>query len=297
MMRQITGLLSILTLLLWCPSLIADQRTFVSAGTGSDANPCTRALPCRNFAAAILATDANGEVIALDSGGYGPVVVSGPVSIVSPPGVYAGITAFAGTAIEIDAGTTSAVLLRGLTLTGLGGEFGIEAISLKKLFVQNCVISGFWNDGLRVGESFSESADVFITDTVARLNGSATFGAGFKFYHSRANLERVSVESNYTGIEARVEGKVTVTRSTVSGNEVGLNPFGTNGVINVESCTVSNNLYGFYTSATARVANTMITNNGLGVYSQLLGENISFGNNRLHGNGTNGTFDTTIPTE
>jgi hypothetical protein len=39
----------------------AAQRTFVSAGSGSDANPCTRALPCRSFGAAITQTDAAGR--------------------------------------------------------------------------------------------------------------------------------------------------------------------------------------------------------------------------------------------
>src|SRR5438876_10812064 len=49
------------------------QRSFVSANHGNDANPCTVTLPCRNFAAAIAQTMAGGEVIALDSGGHGPV--------------------------------------------------------------------------------------------------------------------------------------------------------------------------------------------------------------------------------
>jgi hypothetical protein len=72
----------------------AAQRTFVSAGSGSDANPCSRALPCRSFGTAIGQTDSGGEVVVLDSGGYGPVTVTQSVAIIAPPGVHAAVTAF-----------------------------------------------------------------------------------------------------------------------------------------------------------------------------------------------------------
>ena len=85
------------------------QRSFVSANHGNDANPCTVTLPCRNFAAAIAQTVAGGEVIALDSGGYGPVTIGNSISLISPPGVYAGITAFSGDAITINAGASDVV--------------------------------------------------------------------------------------------------------------------------------------------------------------------------------------------
>src|SRR5438876_2640495 len=94
------------------------QRSFVSANHGNDANPCTVTLPCRNFAAAIAQTIAGGEVIVLDSGGYGPVTIGNSIALIAPPGVYAGITAFSGDAITINAGASDVVTLRGLTLNG-----------------------------------------------------------------------------------------------------------------------------------------------------------------------------------
>src|SRR5437870_11556491 len=75
------------------------QRTFVSAATGNDANPCTRTAPCRNFAAAIAQTASGGEVVVLDSGGYGTVTINQAVSLIAPSGVYAGITVFSGAGI------------------------------------------------------------------------------------------------------------------------------------------------------------------------------------------------------
>src|SRR5919108_688209 len=113
------------------------QRTFVSAETGNDANPCTRTAPCRNFAAAIAQTAAGGEVVALDSGGYGPVTIGSAISLVAPTGVYAGITAFSGNAVTVSAGSSDVVTLRGLTLNGLGGSTGIAFDTGGTLYVQD----------------------------------------------------------------------------------------------------------------------------------------------------------------
>src|SRR5215469_3807330 len=78
----------------------AQQRTFAS-GLGNDANPCTRIAPCRTIAQALSLTNAGGEVVILDSAGYGAFAITQPVSIVAAPGVYAGISVFSGNGIDI----------------------------------------------------------------------------------------------------------------------------------------------------------------------------------------------------
>jgi hypothetical protein len=93
----------------------AQQRRFVS-GTGSDANPCSLPAPCRTFTAAIAAVAADGEVVVLDPAGYGPFTVTKGVTITVPPGLYAGITAFSGDGVTVNAGPSDVVVLRGLTL-------------------------------------------------------------------------------------------------------------------------------------------------------------------------------------
>src|SRR6187399_2663715 len=98
----------------------AIQRTFVST-EGNDANPCTRAQPCRNFAAAIANTLAGGEVVALDSGGYGTFSVNKEITVAGAPGAHVAITAFSGNAVTVNAGVDDTVVLRNLYLTGLGG--------------------------------------------------------------------------------------------------------------------------------------------------------------------------------
>ena len=104
---------------------IAAPRTFVST-SGNDASACSLVQPCRSFGAALAKTNSGGEVIVLDSGGYGPVTVFYPVSITAPPGVYAGITVTSGTGMLVrTAFVGTAVVLRGLTFVHQGGDTAI----------------------------------------------------------------------------------------------------------------------------------------------------------------------------
>ena len=58
----------------------AQTRTWVS-GVGDDLNPCSRTAPCKTFAGAISKTSANGEIDALDPGGFGTVTVTKSITI------------------------------------------------------------------------------------------------------------------------------------------------------------------------------------------------------------------------
>src|SRR5260370_33559050 len=104
------------------------QRTFVS-GKGSDNNPCSLAAPCRTFFTAVGAVGSGGEVIVLDSAGYGAFQINKSVTVTVPPGVYAGISVFSGDGISINAGSTDVVILRGVGLNQFGGTNGINFTS------------------------------------------------------------------------------------------------------------------------------------------------------------------------
>src|SRR6266581_1130287 len=190
------------------------QRTFVSAATGNDANPCTRAAPCRNFAAAIAQTASGGEVIVLDSGGYGTVTITQAVSIVAPPGVYAGISVFAGSGITVNAGPSDVVTIRGLTLNGLGGADGIDFNSGAALYVQDSVFKNFYPGGIvadtgtntRVGIAdslFSRSGNVGV---ILQTNVQGTI--------DRCRFE----DGSNDGFAASANSNVVVRDSVASGN-------------------------------------------------------------------------------
>lgn len=121
-----------------------QPRTFVSAKKGSDAANCSRTSPCRTFGRAIAVTTPGGEVVVLDSGGYGAVTISQAVSLEAPEGIYAGITASTGDAITVAAGVNDVVVLRGLTLTGTSAAGnGITVVSAGTVHVEHCTIRGF----------------------------------------------------------------------------------------------------------------------------------------------------------
>ena len=82
----------------------AVHRTHV-ATYGLDSNTsfgCSVANPCRFFQAATAVVDPNGEVVVLDSGGYGAVALTKSISLIAPTGVYAGISVFPGSAGVMD---------------------------------------------------------------------------------------------------------------------------------------------------------------------------------------------------
>jgi hypothetical protein len=148
---------------------LAVPRTFV-ASTGFDTNPCSVVAPCRTFSAAIAVTDAKGEVIVLDSAGYGPVTITKSVSIIAPAGVYAGISASTGNAITITAGAGDVVTLRGLKLNNiLTASHGIQVNSVGELHVGGTEIAGFGARGI----DFAASGRLFLNDSTARNNGEA----------------------------------------------------------------------------------------------------------------------------
>jgi len=132
------------------------QRTFVS-GKGVDNPACSLVSPCRSFGAALSATSAGGEVIVQDSAGYGVVTIAKSVTITAPPGIYAGISVFAGTGITV-AGTFVDVTLRGLTINGQGGDYGIRFTVGSSLIVDRCTISGMNAAGVYLDSAAGASA-------------------------------------------------------------------------------------------------------------------------------------------
>jgi hypothetical protein len=215
----------------------AAQRTFV-ASYGSDAEPCSLARPCRSFGAAIASTVPSGEVIALDSAGYGSTVISKPVSIIAPPGIYASVSVTSGAGIVVDAGSGS-VALRGLTINGNGGTTGIEFTSGAALYLDDVTVSRFPSAGLSVGLAAGGSAH--ITRSTFHDNGTGVV------LGTAAGTLNVAIEGslfarNGVGLSFRDGAVGYVHASTVSGGTTGIlvaPPTPTRGsTIEVRNCTI-----------------------------------------------------------
>ncbi|MEO8134363.1 MAG: hypothetical protein ABI831_10330 [Betaproteobacteria bacterium] len=99
--------------------------------TTNTAFNCSITKPCRTFSEAIGVTNSGGEVVVLDSAGYGPVTIAQSVSIIAPHGIFAGISVVSGDGITISGRMGDKVVLRGLTINGQGGLSGIKFMSGK----------------------------------------------------------------------------------------------------------------------------------------------------------------------
>jgi len=244
-------------------------RTFVSTA-GSDSNTgtnCAPLTPCRSFGAALGVTASGGEVVVLDSGGYGPpFTITQDVTITAPAGVYAAInvpvTAQAG--VEIN-GTGIHVTLRGLTFEGAGGADAIRFDGGAALTVERCSMHAFAESGIYInsmqshvtvldstievsngtdGISLEQGADL----TVRGSTITGAFRAGIYALSLGASL-RVSdslISGNATGIAKLGPGAITVSNSRIEGSRTsGVSATGALTFITVTGSEISGNGDGF----------------------------------------------------
>lgn len=190
-----------------------SSRVFVAAKTGNDSNACNSvATPCQTFAGAIPQVVAGGEIIVLESGGYGPVTINSSVTINAPSGIVAFIHPPTGDAVTINAAAGDTVILRGLTLNGGAGN-GISANSVGRLFVEHCTITGYG----RTGVFFSApGGSLFMRD-----DDVSSSGAGLYVGSGHAVVRSSSFNGNISNAVEAFTSTVMIEDCVASGNEVG----------------------------------------------------------------------------
>jgi hypothetical protein len=275
-------------------------RTWVSS-TGSDLNLCDRTTPCATLGRAVSQTEPGGEVEILDSGVYEGTTITQAVSIVNKGaiGVYTG-------GIVVNAGPSDIVRLHGLQADDI-----ILFLSGAALHVENCQITHNF-----VGINFEPSgaSKLFVSDTIVwgvHTQGIliAPTGAGT----ADVVLERVQAINNGTGIAAAALASsgsgtvinVAVRDSVASGNsnagivarsQVG----GPNVVMTLDHVAATSNGVGIEADGSdmgaggVALSNTQVSGNGTGLSSVNGGVLVSFQNNYVIGNGTDGAPTTTV---
>jgi hypothetical protein len=247
----------LVALLALMPSiLLAASRTFVSAVVGSDSNACTVTAPCRSIATALAVTDSRGEVVILDSGGYGSVTIDRSVTIANPSGIHAALTSTSATAITVAAGASDIVVLRNLFVNGLGtGYRGIDFVSGRTLYVDACLIEGFTNSAV---DGSPANSDLHVTDSVARDNAYG-FIYGTLSGVARGTFIRDRAEHTGYGFAPSANSIGTVIDCVAAGNTYGFYSGATgSSVLNVDRSVAVGNSYGVYTFNIARVKNSLI---------------------------------------
>jgi len=288
------------------------QRTFV-ASYGNDAWPCSLPQPCRGFQAAIDAVASAGEVVALDSAGYGAMEIHKSVSVIVPPGIHAGLSPSTGIPLPgypgqtgiilIDIQDTDIVVLRGLNINHQGTVTGgIEWISSHggTVHVENVIVNGFPKEGIYVQ---APGGYLFVNDSILRGNETGLFGANVNALDQPIHIstDRLRIEkSTLYGLRVVNEVNATLMHSTLNKNGTAFyiqDIIGAHTNVFIDHCNVVDNLqllnmqggtlhYAYFAAA----ASTLV----LGSPVSRTGDTAtqSYGNNN-----TTLVFDSVLPTQ
>ena len=270
-------------------------RTWVS-GVGDDANPGSRTAPCKTWAGAISKTDPNGEIDALDPGGFGAVTITKSVTI-DGTGTMASILATLTSGIIVN-GAGINVTIRGLSINGGGnGLSGIRIVAAAKVHIEQCEIFGFAAAGSRgIDDRRTGGGQLFVTDTTVRDN---TDGIIVKPTTGSTQIQcfmdhlRIVGQTN-VGLMGSSGSRVTIANSLISFNItsgiVCESPAGATAELDAEACVIAANNEGLRAAAgaTVRISNVRMVGNtaalvgGGGTFG-------TFGNNHIAGNGGGNT--------
>ena len=298
-------LIALLGALLAAPAQ-AVQRAYVSMN-GNDANTatsCQTSAPCRWFATALTVVDPNGEVVAMDSGAYGGVVLTQSVSLSAAPGAYAGISVFSSAGVTINTAGIN-VVLRGLTINGMGGSTGVSITNAASVSIENCVIANFSSSG-GAGILVNGTVPVRIVDSVLRNNydGLVLQGGATADIVRTTFLGNSDVGLYALGNTAGTTTTLVVADTLVTGSTYGLRAEAGQASATVRAevteSTLSNSAYGAAALASAgnvllTITDTLVTGNGTGLYQSGAGAILNtLRNNTVTGN-TQDTSGTITP--
>jgi hypothetical protein len=295
----------------------AHGQAFVSSN-GNDANACTQAAPCATFAHAVSVISDGGSIQCLNSGQYANTTLTITKSVTIDCGVgNVGRMDLSGggtIGININASSPASIILRHLNINGVNTATNINGVVTTnlpggQLVIEDSTIGGFTGSGSNgYGILFTPNsgspngrATIFLENTEVAANNIGVSIAPASGQIASVFFANVVIGGN-TGDGLDLAGAGTIAgdmRQSVvaaSGGN-GIVASSTNGVFfTIEGSTIVANL-GIAietnsSSAQLNVGASTIGANGTGVKS-LLGSLISFGDNHMSANGSNGNFTST----
>jgi hypothetical protein len=299
---------AVASLFLARPMLALNNRSWVST-LGSDQNNCTILDPCKTFQHAHDMSVAGGEVDVLVPGEYGPLTISKPITIDGGNKGYILGPDF-GLAIQVKAPVDSRVVLRNLSMTQVQPtpSLGIYWAAGQVLFLEHLSINGF-SQGILTAVA-SPSADfptpprMFLNDVILRdcsvvaitanpvvLSSTNVHPTNVEFL-----LDHLVIENAGFGV-VMSSGKAQIVHSIMSAAEFAVladSFFNQVSEINVEDTSISYAKVALRTvGGVIRIAGNNIHDNDTAL-SIMGGQIVSFGNNRLLGNGGGETPSSTV---
>jgi hypothetical protein len=285
------------------------------SNTGSNTGDCsTPATACQSFAYALSQIENYGEIDCVNTGAYLYIfTITQSVTI-----DCAGTVGRTGGVITIN-GPGIVVRLRNLSLDANGfGQFGVDVKNAAALYVENCVITNYnaanFSMAPYIGINFAPSANaqLFVSNSIIGNNGNSATSLSGGIYINPASgmtatvlINRSEINGNFFGIvgDGRTGGiiKGTIKDSVVSGNtENGVTAIssGSSILFVLDQTDVSANaaagLFASGSGAGILARNTTVFDNGIGLDAASGAGLISYGNNSVAGNTTNGAFTATV---
>ncbi len=282
-------------LVLFPPGAAHAQLTkiFVSA-TGNDASDGARGTPKRTFQSAHDAVAANGQIVVLDTAGYGALSITKSLTVTVPAGVTGFVTATGGNGVTVDASPSGVVALSGLTIEG--ATAGILITSVGRMHVSDCLLRACTN-----GIQDNSTGAVYIRDSAFHDNNNGLFIQCLTGL-APVSVEHCRFEGNTFGIRGQDNARVSVRdcvangiAPTGSGNSYGgfviLGGAGRNGEMFCDNCSSTNNGYGFASGPLATggdgkmiLSNCTATRNDAGAAAFGSSTLFTYGNNHVAGN-------------
>jgi hypothetical protein len=272
------------------------------------------AAPCRTFQFAHDVTNPGGSIFALDSSeNFGPLTITKGISIYSPtsdPAQRAMISVESGNAITVNAGPNDTVTLVNLLLDGQGtADNGIKFNSGAELWVSGGTNRRFRGDvpnGFGIKFAPSAVSKLVVAGGNYVGNGRATSGGGIQIAPTGGGaqvlLSNVRAQLNAFGFAVDTSGSPSNSgvNAVIDGGEIHANRMdgvvvvgGAPAAVLLKGTTVfGNSGYGVRAigaNISARLYHTAIAGNGTGVTAVSGGAVLSYGNNSIDANGTNGT--------
>jgi hypothetical protein len=219
--------------------------------SGSDANPCTLAAPCRLLPAALTAVASGGEIWMLDSANYntGTVTIPKAVTILAVPGAVGSIVVTGGGPGILISATGMRVVLRNLVFAPLAGAAagtnGVLMTGNSFVHVDKSTIAQTPGAGVR-----ATAGGVMVTDTT--IQGTFEYGVWV--------TNNVSAAVASSRLLYNATGGVFANTTTAS-----------SAFVDVSDCVISRGAYGARADAALGTAVVSVTRTTISQMSNAIG--------------------------
>lgn len=269
-------------LVLAIPAAASAQapRTWVS-GLGDDASPCSRTAPCKTFQGAISRTASGGEIDVLDSGGFGTLTISQPLTI-RAQGTVGAVLAAGTNGIVIAAGPSDKVILAGLDINGVGqsvspGINGVRVLSAGSVRIESSKIYGFTQNGIDF-QPTTANTKLSVINTTLEDNANDGLLLAPNGGSGSAVLTNDTIDGNGCGLAATTLGTGGATCGTAGSGSAA----GSAQITAINSSVINSTATGVLSNGAGSqnaIGRDLITGNGIGLQPLNGGSILSLGGN------------------